>query len=490
MKRTIVIASLLGLAATAAGPGVAHAAGPQTTPAGSLHGSFVQLASGVLSAAASPVAAGASAGDGVLHVAAAPCISAGLSDPDEGLIVDVASYSIAIDCDSGLTTFSATTHDSWNLVDLYAVSVVLDADNNATTGCYGIDYIAGLAPADGLVAMSIPNCNLDAWQIIGSSTLVHPTTNSLSMSFTIPALRDVAHPVGWAGAVESWYTDPDMLPDGTDLVVTPSTKVGGSVVTPPTNTGGPITSGYWMVAADGHVWSFGGVPNHGNATMPKGRRAVDLEPTPSGDGYWILDDAGGVQAFGAAGRFSALTTLALRSGEVFSSLSSTPTGDGYWGFTTNGRVFVAGAARHVGDMGATVLNGPVVGSSITPTGLGYWMVGSDGGIFSFGDAQFFGSMGGTRLNQPVNGLVPTPSNKGYWLIASDGGIFAFGDAPFLGSLGGVTLNQPVIGAVPFGSGYLMVASDGGIFNFSDEAFYGSLGGQTLTAAVSSVAVHS
>ncbi|MGD9794814.1 MAG: hypothetical protein AB7V43_15175, partial [Acidimicrobiia bacterium] len=392
MKRTIVIASLLGLAATAASQGVAQAT--EQSPNG----------------------------NGVLQAAGAPCVSAGLSDPDEGLVIDVASYSIAIDCDSGLTTFSATTYDSWTMADLYSVSVVLDVDNNSGTGCYGVDYVGGLAPGDGLVVLSTPNCDFNGWQPVGSASITHPTANTLSVSFTVPALRDVTHPVGWAGAVESWYTDPDMTPDGTDLIVTASTKVGGTVVTPPATPTGPITSGYWMVASDGHVWSFGGVPNLGNATIAKGRKAVDLEPTPNGDGYWILDDAGGVQAFGAAGRFGALTATPLRSGEVFSSLSSTPTGDGYWAFTSQGRVFVGGNARHFGDMGATALNGPVVGSSITPTGLGYWMVGSDGGIFSFGDAQYFGSMGGTVLNKPVNGLVPTPSNNGYWLIASDGGI--------------------------------------------------------------------
>ena len=106
-----------------------------------------------------------------------------------------------------------------------------------------------------------------------------------------------------------------------------------------------------------------------------------------------------------------------------------------------------GDAAHLGDLAATPLNGPVVGSVATPSGQGYLMVAGDGGVFAFGDATYAGSMGGQPLQQPMRGLVPTAGGGGYWLVAGDGGVFAFGDVPFRGSMGGRPLNRPVVGMV-------------------------------------------
>jgi subtilisin family serine protease len=243
----------------------------------------------------------------------------------------------------------------------------------------------------------------------------------------------------------------------------------GTVSPPPAVAG---RSGYWMVGSDGAVYGFGDASYRGG--LPSGgSRAVDLEPAPSGGGYWILDVAGHVFGFDAP-YHGGVDGSTLQAGESVTSLSATPSGAGYWIFTTAGRVFAFGDATHHGDMGGTRLNGPVLDSIVTPSGGGYYMVASDGGIFSFGDARFFGSMGGKSLNAPVQSLVPDPDRTGYWLVASDGGVFSF-DAAFRGSMGSVPLNRPVTGMVPFGNGYLMVAEDGGIFNFSDRPFHGSLG---------------
>ncbi|MGH9037364.1 MAG: hypothetical protein ACRD0O_16525 [Acidimicrobiia bacterium] len=165
--------------------------------------------------------------------------------------------------------------------------------------------------------------------------------------------------------------------------------------------------------------------------------AVDIEPTPSGHGYWVIDDRGTVFAQGDAVHHGSQPSARLRAGESVTSLAATRSGRGYW-------------------------------------------------IFSFGDARFFGSMGGVRLNKPVQSLVPDPDGAGYWLVASDGGVFSF-EAGFRGSLGDKTLNRPVTGMVPYGNGYLMVGEDGGIFNFSDLPFSGSLGANPPADPVTSVA---
>ena len=248
-------------------------------------------------------------------------------------------------------------------------------------------------------------------------------------------------------------------------------------------------SGYWMLASDGRVYSFGGASFLGSArrSLAAGQAAADLEPTPSNSGYWIVDAAGNVYGYGDAGYHGGATGMLL-PGEAVTSISATPSGNGYWMFSTTGRVFPFGDAGWFGDLRAVRLNGPVLDSIPTPSGRGYYMVASDGGIFAYGDARFAGSMGGTRLNAPVQSLVPDPDGVGYWLVASDGGVFAF-DAPFRGSTGGLALNAPVTGMVPFGNGYLMVATDGGAFNFSNQPFSGSLGGSAPAEPIVSVAAN-
>ena len=166
-------------------------------------------------------------------------------------------------------------------------------------------------------------------------------------------------------------------------------------------------------------------------------------------------------------------------------MTSTPSGRGYWLAADDGGVFSFGDAHFYGSTGGTHLNKPVVDIASTHDGRGYWLVASDGGVFSFGDAHFYGSTGGIHLNKPIVGIAPTPDGRGYWLAASDGGIFSFGDASFYGSTGGLRLNQPVIGiaATTDGHGYWLAASDGGMFNFGDASFYGSTGGQHVGSPI-------
>jgi hypothetical protein len=240
-------------------------------------------------------------------------------------------------------------------------------------------------------------------------------------------------------------------------------------------------TGYVMVDATGNTYAFGGVDGLGG--LPTFGE-TDVELTPSGKGYWIVNGAGRVAGFGDA--HFGNNALLFRAGERVTSMSSTPSGGGYWLFTNRGRVLPFGDAEVFGDLGSVTLNGPIVGSVATPTGKGYYMVGGDGGVFAFGDAHFRGSMGGVRLNQPVVGIVPNATNDGYWLAAADGGIFAF-DAPYLGSMGSVRLNRPVVGVVRYGKGYLLVARDGGIFNFSSAPFFGSTGGRAVPPDIVSAA---
>jgi hypothetical protein len=233
--------------------------------------------------------------------------------------------------------------------------------------------------------------------------------------------------------------------------------------------------GYWLVGADGGVFTFGDAQFYGSTgDVVLNRPVVGMTSTPDGRGYWLVASDGGVFSFGDAQFYGSTGDIALNAPVV--GMTSTPDGRGYWLVASDGGVFSFGDAQFYGSTGDIALNAPVVGMTATSDGKGYWLVAADGGVFSFGDARFFGSTGNLVLNRPVVGITSTPDGKGYWLVASDGGVFNFGDAHFYGSTGDMTLNAPVVGmsATLDGKGYWIVASDGGVFSFGDSQFFGSL----------------
>ncbi|HEV7534205.1 MAG TPA: hypothetical protein VGP90_01145, partial [Acidimicrobiia bacterium] len=276
----------------------------------------------------------------------------------------------------------------------------------------------------------------------------------------------------------------------TDVPTTATTAPGPTVPNGnPAPSATPNRSGYWMVGTDGKVYNFGIAQNFGNATLTPGSQAVHIEPTVTGDGYWIVDSAGGVASLGDAVYRGAPAAGVLAKGETVTSLSSTRTGAGYWMFTNLGRVLPFGDAKFFGDMSKVKLNGPVRSSVPTPTGNGYYMVASDGGIFAFGDARFYGSTGNLKLNRPIVDMAPSPDGDGYWMVASDGGLFAFGGSQFYGSPAGTATGSIVsLAATPTGNGYWIIGNDGSVYNFGSAQYLGGLGGIPLNRPIVGLAV--
>jgi uncharacterized repeat protein (TIGR01451 family) len=241
--------------------------------------------------------------------------------------------------------------------------------------------------------------------------------------------------------------------------------------------------GYWEVASDGGIFSFGTANYYGSmGGKPLARPIVGMAATPDGGGYWEVASDGGIFAFGDAQYFGSMGGKPLARPIV--GMASTPDGGGYWEVASDGGIFAFGDAHFYGSMGGQPLAHPVVALASTP-GQGYWEADSDGGIFAYPDAQYLGSMGGKSLNKPVVGISPTPDGAGYWEAAADGGIFTFGEPNFFGSMGGKHLNQPVVGvwSTSNGQGYWETAADGGIFNFGNAPYLGSMGGTKLSAPV-------
>jgi hypothetical protein len=244
------------------------------------------------------------------------------------------------------------------------------------------------------------------------------------------------------------------------------------------------------------------------------------------DGYWLAAADGGVFAFGGAAFLGSMGGTLLN--QPVTGMAATADGGGYWLVASDGGIFAFGTAPFVGSLGGLALNQPIVAMAAAPDGHGYWLVGRDGGVFAFGTAGYHGSTGASPGASPIVALVPTPSGAGYWLAAADGTVDAFGDAAALpstpgpgpavvagvgsGTAGGLVLIDaaggarplgdavapvapPVAGAVvaaaatPTTTGYWTATPAGQIGSTGDAVAHGDLAAVALNAAVVALAVH-
>jgi hypothetical protein len=199
--------------------------------------------------------------------------------------------------------------------------------------------------------------------------------------------------------------------------------------------------------------------------------AVSFIPRPGGGG-WIVSSDGGVFATGP----HFFKSRAGEGGPPIVGGAATPSGMGYWLVDEKGHVFSFGDAKFVGPHQPLDLNRPIVAMAATPDGEGYWLFGADGGVFNLGSAPFHESLAGLPLQADIRAgcAVRAGGTLGYLMAAGDGGTFAFPAEASHGSMGGVGLHAPVIGvaATPTGEGYWLFAEDGGVFAFGDAPFRG------------------
>ncbi|HWW52362.1 MAG TPA: hypothetical protein VNY84_01235 [Acidimicrobiales bacterium] len=253
-----------------------------------------------------------------------------------------------------------------------------------------------------------------------------------------------------------------------------------------------------------------------------------LPTLPSASGYWFVAGDGGVFSFGPAAVFQGSAGGAHLVRPAV-GIAATPDGGGYWLVASDGGIFTYGNAAFFGSTGGVRLNQPIVGMAATPDGQGYWLVAADGGVFNFGDAPFIASAVG-RLDSPAVAIVSAPTCCGYWIVSQRGQVFAagapdegsaahgsdrvvamaatsdgqgywlattlghvlsLGDAQSFGQVT-VPLNAPIVAmaAMPDGQGYYLLGGDGGVFSFGEAHFFGSTGGIRLQSPVLDLAVPS
>jgi hypothetical protein len=145
-----------------------------------------------------------------------------------------------------------------------------------------------------------------------------------------------------------------------------------------------------------------------------------MSSTPSGKGYWLVASDGGIFSFGDARFFG--STGALHLNRPIVAMTATPTGDGYWFVASDGGIFTFGDGHFYGSGARTDLGRPFAAMDATPSGHGYWLAASDGAVYGYGDASLFDSEGNFPLSplRHVIAFVARPTGEGYWLASAAG----------------------------------------------------------------------
>jgi len=175
------------------------------------------------------------------------------------------------------------------------------------------------------------------------------------------------------------------------------------------------------------VVPFGSTAVGANAVAGANAAVVGMAATPDGGGYWLVASDGGIFSYGDASFHGSAGSLLLNAPVV--GVAATPDAGGYWLAASDGGIFTYGDASFHGSAGSLLLSAPVVGMAATTDGGGYWLVARDGGVFTYGDARYFGSLARATLPGPVVGLAAAAGGAGYWL--------AVGSEPLAGEVVGI-----------------------------------------------------
>jgi lipoprotein-anchoring transpeptidase ErfK/SrfK len=109
-----------------------------------------------------------------------------------------------------------------------------------------------------------------------------------------------------------------------------------------------------------------------------------MAATPDGGGYWLVAADGGIFSFGDATFHGSAGGLHLDRPIV--GMAATPDGGGYRLVAADGGVFDYGDAPYLGSAAGQATGFPALGSTTTVGAPGYWVTLSDGQVDAFGAA--------------------------------------------------------------------------------------------------------
>ena len=215
--------------------------------------------------------------------------------------------------------------------------------------------------------------------------------------------------------------------------------------------------GYWLVASDGGIFSFGDTQFYGSLPgegfYPAGSGAphslnapiVGMVPSADGGGYFMVGADGGVFTFGDAKFEGSCPGLVGGCSGTAVAVMPDASGNGYWLVTNTGNVYTFGDAQYFGAPGN--VGSPVTSAVRTPDGGGYWVLLADGVVAPYGDAANRGSVAGyVSPANPAAAIFTDSDGGGYWVSSANGSVFTLGDAPYLGGEANLHLNGSIIAA--------------------------------------------
>src|ERR1019366_8398858 len=152
-------------------------------------------------------------------------------------------------------------------------------------------------------------------------------------------------------------------------------------------------------ASDGGVFSFGDTQFYGSipglgislagSGAPRSLNApiVGIVPTVDDHGYFMVGADGGVFSFGDARFEGSCPGIGGCSGAAVAVMPDA-SGNGYWLVTNTGYVYAFGDAQYYGAPGPQAV--PVTSALRTTDGGGYWLLFSNGVVAPYGDAADLG----------------------------------------------------------------------------------------------------
>jgi len=211
--------------------------------------------------------------------------------------------------------------------------------------------------------------------------------------------------------------------------------------------------GYWLVASDGGIFSFGtagfygsipglGIAPYGSGA-PRSLNApiIGMVPSADGGGYFMVGADGGVFTFGDAKFEGSCPGIGGCPGGAAVAVVPDGTGNGYWVVTQGGYVIPFGDAPSPGEPAVS----GVVAAVRSYDGGGYYLLYANGVVYSAGDAVNYGSavneVGGFN---PASAIFTTSDGGGYWIASANGSVVTEGDAPYEGGANTLHLNGAII----------------------------------------------
>jgi hypothetical protein len=201
---------------------------------------------------------------------------------------------------------------------------------------------------------------------------------------------------------------------------------------------------YRLVTSRGDVIAVGSGYYGSTANLHLNQPVVGIATTPDRRGYWLVASDGGIFTFGDAHYYG--STGGRRLNKPVVAVTPTVDGRGYWLVASDGGIFTFGDAHYYGSTGGRRLNQPVVATATTADAHGYWLVASDGHVFTFGDAHNYGPTTNHTPTQSVVGIRPI--RNGYDLATTNAAVYRYTN---IGSQTTITTDppaQPVVAITP------------------------------------------